>query len=289
MLLSLLELATIEAAGTVADTSRETTAFPQQVEATGCRRLWYAEHHDSPAIHTCPSVVLIAHTATSTSSIRLGSRGVLASHHNPILVANSSVRCRPHPERIDLVIGRGPGTGDEPTVRTLHEQARSQTACRCHTRHCSRRVPRRLRPVERGGLVRASRDSAGTAGRGRSPGRSATGVSPSDTGERAPTSPVFRIPQHTGPAEAFEPGDGDRSATRVLGTAAAAPPAGWPFLAPTVSVRPVCGCSLGICALQVELVTLRGPRRGWAVVRPDRRKPLWGAGSEPGVRLLGLL
>ncbi|MFC5220339.1 LLM class flavin-dependent oxidoreductase [Streptomyces coerulescens] len=122
--LSVLEVAMVQAGSSAADTLRDTTTFAQQVEALGYRRLWYAEHHHSPAIGAFPPVVLIAHAAASTSSIRVGSGGVLAPHHSPILLAEQfGTLAGLHPERIDLGIGRGPGTLDEPTARALRRGA----------------------------------------------------------------------------------------------------------------------------------------------------------------------
>ncbi|MFG1664191.1 LLM class flavin-dependent oxidoreductase [Streptomyces sp. Y7] len=122
--LSVLEVAMVQAGGKAADTLRDTTVFARRVEAMGYRRLWYAEHHHSPAIGAFPPVVLIAHAAASTSTIRLGSGGVLAPHHSPILLAEQfGTLAGLHPERVDLGIGRGPGTLDEATARALRRGA----------------------------------------------------------------------------------------------------------------------------------------------------------------------
>lgn len=122
--LSVLEVAMVQAGSRAADTLRDTTTFARQVETMGYRRLWYAEHHHSPAIGAFPPVVLIAHAAASTSTIRLGSGGVLAPNHSPIMLAEQfGTLAGLHPERIDLGIGRGPGTLDEPTARALRRGA----------------------------------------------------------------------------------------------------------------------------------------------------------------------
>ncbi|MGW3724267.1 LLM class flavin-dependent oxidoreductase [Streptomyces sp. F001] len=122
--LSVLEVAMVQSGTRAADTLRDTTEFARRVEELGYRRLWYAEHHHSPAIGAFPPVVLIAHAAASTSSIRLGSGGVLAPNHAPIILAEQfGTLAALHPDRIDLGIGRGPGTLDEPTARALRRGA----------------------------------------------------------------------------------------------------------------------------------------------------------------------
>lgn len=106
------------------DTLRDTAAFAQGVERLGYQRIWYAEHHHSPAIGAFPPVVLTAHAAASTSAIRLGSGGVLAPNHAPITLAEQfGTLAALHPERIDLGIGRGPGTFDEAIARALRRGA----------------------------------------------------------------------------------------------------------------------------------------------------------------------
>ncbi len=106
------------------DTLSDTAAFAQGVERLGYHRVWYAEHHHSPAIGAFPPVVLTAHAAASTSAIRLGSGGVLAPNHAPITLAEQfGTLAALHPDRIDLGIGRGPGTFDEAIARALRRGA----------------------------------------------------------------------------------------------------------------------------------------------------------------------
>jgi luciferase family oxidoreductase group 1 len=119
-----LEVAMVQAGTRAADTLRDTTAFARRLEDLGYRRLWYAEHHHSPAIGAFPPVVLTAHAAASTSSIRIGSGGVLAPNHAPIMLAEQfGTLAALHEDRIDLGIGRGPGTFDESTARALRRGA----------------------------------------------------------------------------------------------------------------------------------------------------------------------
>ncbi|MFJ8792312.1 LLM class flavin-dependent oxidoreductase [Streptomyces sp. NPDC102462] len=119
-----LEVAMVQSGARAVDTLRDTGAFARRLDALGYRRLWYAEHHHSPAIGAFPPIVLIAHAAASTSSVRLGSGGVLAPNHAPIMLAEQfGTLAALHPGRIDLGIGRGPGTFDEATARALRRGA----------------------------------------------------------------------------------------------------------------------------------------------------------------------
>lgn len=122
--LSALEVALVQTGTRAVDTLRDTAAFAQGLERLGYHRIWYAEHHHSPAIGAFPPVVLTAHAAASTSSVRLGSGGVLAPNHAPITLAEQfGTLAALHQDRIDLGIGRGPGTFDEVTARALRRGA----------------------------------------------------------------------------------------------------------------------------------------------------------------------
>ncbi|MDH6540363.1 MsnO8 family LLM class oxidoreductase [Streptomyces lavendulae] len=122
--LSALEVAMVQTDTRALDTLRDTAAFAQGMERLGYHRVWYAEHHHSPAIGAFPPVVLIAHAAASTSAVRLGSGGVLAPNHAPIMLAEQfGTLAALHEDRIDLGIGRGPGTFDEGIARALRRGA----------------------------------------------------------------------------------------------------------------------------------------------------------------------
>ncbi|MFB7499817.1 LLM class flavin-dependent oxidoreductase [Streptomyces sp. NPDC056161] len=121
---SALEVAMVQTGARAVDTLKDTAEFARRLEDLGYRRLWYAEHHHSPAVGAFPPVVLTAHAAASTSSIRLGSGGVLAPNHAPIMLAEQfGTLAGLHPGRIDLGIGRGPGTFDEATALALRRGA----------------------------------------------------------------------------------------------------------------------------------------------------------------------
>ncbi|KOV65252.1 MsnO8 family LLM class oxidoreductase [Streptomyces sp. MMG1121] len=131
--ISALEVAVVESGTCGVDTLRDTATFACRLELLGYHRIWYAEHHHSPAIGAFPPVVLIAHAAASTSAIRLGSGGVLAPNHAPITLAEQfGTLAALHPDRIDLGIGRGPGTFDEATARELRRGAGPATDAQYH-------------------------------------------------------------------------------------------------------------------------------------------------------------
>ncbi|MGI5260907.1 MsnO8 family LLM class oxidoreductase [Streptomyces angustmyceticus] len=131
--LSALEVAMVQAGTRAVEPLRDTTAFAQGLERLGYHRIWYAEHHHSPAIGTFPPIVLTAHAAASTSVIRLGSGGVLAPNHAPLTLAEQfGTLAALHEDRIDLGIGRGPGTFDEAIARALRRGAGPTTDAEYH-------------------------------------------------------------------------------------------------------------------------------------------------------------
>jgi luciferase family oxidoreductase group 1 len=115
--LSALELAMVQAGGRPADALHDTAAFAQELAGLGYRRIWYAEHHHSLSVDAFPPAMLTAHSATSTSAIRLGSGGVLAPNHAPISLAEHfGTLAALYPGRNEMGISRGPGTFDEATA-----------------------------------------------------------------------------------------------------------------------------------------------------------------------------
>lgn len=117
--LSVLDLATVSAGSTAADALRDTTAMAQVVERLGFQRFWVAEHHAMAAVASSAPAVLIAHLANATTTIRLGSGGVMLPNHAPLVVAEQFATLEAlHPGRIDLGLGRAPGT-DHVTARAL--------------------------------------------------------------------------------------------------------------------------------------------------------------------------
>jgi luciferase family oxidoreductase group 1 len=117
--LSVLDLATVGAGSTPADALRDTTTMAQAVEHLGYHRFWVAEHHAMAAVASSAPAVLIAHLANATTTLRLGSGGVMLPNHAPLVVAEQFATLEAlYPGRIDLGLGRAPGT-DHVTTRAL--------------------------------------------------------------------------------------------------------------------------------------------------------------------------
>lgn len=117
--LSILDLAIVGKDETPADAFSHSVAIAQRAEELGYRRIWYAEHHNMSAIASSATSVLIAHVAANTSTIRLGAGGVMLPNHSPLVIAEQfGTLATLHPGRIDLGLGRAPGT-DQNTMRAL--------------------------------------------------------------------------------------------------------------------------------------------------------------------------
>jgi luciferase family oxidoreductase group 1 len=117
--LSVLDLATVATGSNAAQALRETVAIAPEVERLGYRRLWVAEHHAMPAVASSAPAVLVAHLADATTTLRVGSGGVMLPNHAPLVIAEQFGTLEAlHPGRIDLGLGRAPGT-DQVTVRAL--------------------------------------------------------------------------------------------------------------------------------------------------------------------------
>ncbi len=117
--LSVLDLAPVPDGGTAGDALRATIDLARHAERLGYRRFWVAEHHNMPGIASSAPAVLIGHLADATSSIRVGSGGVMLPNHVSLVVAEQFGMLEAlHPGRIDLGIGRAPGT-DQVTAAAL--------------------------------------------------------------------------------------------------------------------------------------------------------------------------
>lgn len=117
--LSVLDLATVGREESVRDALDASVALAQRAETLGYRRVWYAEHHNFPTIASSATAVLIGHIATHTNTIRLGSGGIMLPNHSPLTIAEQFGTLETlHPGRIDLGLGRAPGT-DQPTLVAL--------------------------------------------------------------------------------------------------------------------------------------------------------------------------
>ncbi len=118
-LLSVLDLAPVTEGSTVSQSLANSLDLARHAEALGYRRYWLAEHHNMPGIASAATSVVIAHIAGGTSTIRVGAGGVMLPNHSPLVIAEQfGTLAALHPGRIDLGLGRAPGT-DMLTARAL--------------------------------------------------------------------------------------------------------------------------------------------------------------------------
>jgi luciferase family oxidoreductase group 1 len=112
--MSILDLALIGKDDSARDSLEATVALARLAEDLGYERVWYAEHHNMSAIASSATSVLIAHVATQTARIRLGSGGIMLPNHSPLTIAEQFGTLETlHPGRIDLGLGRAPGSGQQ--------------------------------------------------------------------------------------------------------------------------------------------------------------------------------
>jgi luciferase family oxidoreductase group 1 len=117
--LSILDLAPIVEDTDAAEALRRTLDLARHAEAWGYKRFWLAEHHNMDGIACSATAVLVGHVAGGTKSIRVGSGGVMLPNHAPLMVAEAfGTLATLYPGRIDLGLGRAPGT-DPATARAL--------------------------------------------------------------------------------------------------------------------------------------------------------------------------
>jgi luciferase family oxidoreductase group 1 len=99
-------------------------SIAQGPEELGYHRVWYPEHHASPYARDFPPGIVIAHVAGKTRRIRLGSGGALAPNHVALSVSEQfEALAALHPGRVDMGVGRGPGTLDPEVARALRRGA----------------------------------------------------------------------------------------------------------------------------------------------------------------------
>lgn len=117
--LSILDLASVGNGETIGQSFAGSVALARLAEQTGYRRVWYAEHHSIGSIASSATAVLIAHVAAHTTTIRLGAGGIMLPNHSPLVIAEQfGTLAELHPGRIDLGLGRAPGS-DQATARAL--------------------------------------------------------------------------------------------------------------------------------------------------------------------------
>ena len=117
--LSILDLAEVNRGESTSDALKFSVTLAQSAEQWGYHRVWYAEHHNIPAIASAATAVVIAHVAAHTTSIRVGAGGIMLPNHSPLVIAEQFGTLEAlHPGRIDLGLGRAPGS-DQQTFRAL--------------------------------------------------------------------------------------------------------------------------------------------------------------------------
>ena len=117
--ISVLDLAIVRDGGTVSDTFKNSLDLAQHVEKWGYNRFWLAEHHNMEGIASSATSILIGHIAAGTSTLRVGSGGIMLPNHAPLIIAEQfGTLATLFPKRIDLGLGRAPGT-DQFTAAAL--------------------------------------------------------------------------------------------------------------------------------------------------------------------------
>ena len=126
--LSVLDLAMVPDGSSSAEALADTTEVARRAEALGYARFWVAEHHNMATVASTSPPVLMAHLAANTSTIRVGSGGVMLPNHAPLAVAEQFALLEAlYPGRIDLGVGRAPGT-DQATAIALRGTADNRDA-----------------------------------------------------------------------------------------------------------------------------------------------------------------
>ncbi|OSZ77821.1 LLM class flavin-dependent oxidoreductase [Chitinophagaceae bacterium IBVUCB2] len=122
ILYSVLDLATVLEGKTAADSFSNSLALAKKAEQLGYTRYWFAEHHNMAGVASSATAVLIGYVAGGTSSIRVGSGGIMLPNHAPLIVAEQfGTLASLYPGRIDLGLGRAPGT-DQLTAMAIRGQ-----------------------------------------------------------------------------------------------------------------------------------------------------------------------
>jgi luciferase family oxidoreductase group 1 len=123
--LSILDLAPVAPGETPRESFAASVELARAAERLGYRRVWYAEHHNMESIASSATSVLIGHIAEHTETIRLGAGGVMLPNHSPLTIAEQFGTLETlHPGRIDLGLGRAPGS-DQVTMRAMRRDATS--------------------------------------------------------------------------------------------------------------------------------------------------------------------
>ncbi|MGN6477782.1 MAG: LLM class flavin-dependent oxidoreductase [Flavipsychrobacter sp.] len=120
--ISILDLAVIKEGKTAGDSFHHSLDLARHAEAWGFKRYWLAEHHNMPSVASSATSVLIGYIAGGTQTLRVGSGGIMLPNHAPLVVAEQfGTLASLYPGRIDLGLGRAPGT-DQLTARALRRE-----------------------------------------------------------------------------------------------------------------------------------------------------------------------
>ncbi|MFC0580852.1 LLM class flavin-dependent oxidoreductase [Micrococcoides hystricis] len=121
--LSILDLATVRHGQPIREALAKSLELAQLADSLNYHRLWYAEHHNFQSIASSATSVLIGHVAAHTERIRVGAGGIMLPNHAPLVIAEQfGTLAELFPDRIDLGLGRAPGT-DHQTMRALRRDA----------------------------------------------------------------------------------------------------------------------------------------------------------------------
>lgn len=122
--LSLIDFCTIYPGETARESMARSVTLAQRAEELGYSRIWYSEHHNMKQIASSAPAVLIAHIGAKTEKIRLGAGGVMLPNHAPYVIAEQfGTLAELYPDRIDLGLGRAPGTDMNTLGRALRREA----------------------------------------------------------------------------------------------------------------------------------------------------------------------
>jgi luciferase family oxidoreductase group 1 len=126
--LSLLDLTPITTGSTAGEAVQRSVELAELADQLGYHRVWYAEHHNSPGLASGSPEIMIEHVASRTSRLRVGAGGVMLPNHAPLKIAETFRLLEAlHPGRIDLGLGRAPGT-DTITAFAMRRSAEALTA-----------------------------------------------------------------------------------------------------------------------------------------------------------------
>jgi luciferase family oxidoreductase group 1 len=125
---SILDLTPIESGSSVRQALGESTELAILADRLGYHRIWYAEHHNTAGLASAAPEIMIGHIAGHTNHLRVGSGGVMLPNHSPLKIAETFRLLEAfHPGRIDLGLGRAPGT-DTLTAFAMRRSREAMTA-----------------------------------------------------------------------------------------------------------------------------------------------------------------